>query len=193
MISAPCRFDAETHVYRDERGVVPNITSLLERAGLSDPTWYTLESRVRGRAVHHLTAEYDTGVLEDDDLDGLESLYKGYLLAHVKSVRIYGGHWQYVETPAVHPTFRFGGRPDRVGLVYSEPAVAELKSGAVEKAHQIQTALQAILVADTLELPAERVNRWACYLQANGRFQLFQHKGEQDFREARRIIAKFCR
>jgi hypothetical protein len=190
MKSAPFRFDEATHTYVDLGGVVlPHITGLLQLAGWVDETFFTAESCERGQAVHALTADYDLGAL---DPATCVSRYRGWLLGHVKAMSIVRPTFAHVEVPAVHPTLMFGGRPDRVATdFYGSAAVVEIKSGPPTKGHLIQTALQAILVAPELNLPAEHVLRFAEYATRNGRAKVERHERRADFDEAYRILKRY--
>lgn len=183
-------FDAANHEYIDAAGcVLPHITGMLEQTGWIDDRWYTEESCERGKEVHRLTASYDLGAL---DVPSCVSRYRAYLLAHVKAMGIERPDVLAVEEPVVHPRFRFGGRPDRTWLLRRLLAVGEVKTGAHEKSHQIQTALQAILVAVDSPIPPEHVGRFALYLRPNGKFTLEEHRDRRDFDEAYRVIKRCC-
>lgn len=189
------RFDAREHEYTDHRGrVLPHITGMLEKTGWIDSTWYTDESSVRGTAVHGLTADYDMGALDPAQC---VSKYRPWLLSHVKAMAIIKPTWDAIEAPAVHSRFRYGGRPDRKGSVYKIRTVLEIKTNnkgwALEKAHPIQLALQAILLADTDPLPAEHWNRLAAYYRPDGKFRIEHFKSKRDFDIAYDIIARCCR
>ncbi len=181
------RFNADEHTYiaLDTGETLPHITGLLGRSGWVDDEWYTEASAARGTAVHDLTAAYDLGAL---DVPSCTSKYRGYLLAHVKAMEMIQPEFLAVEEPLVHDRWRFGGRPDRVGKVYGQFAVLELKSGARAKSHPIQTALQAILVAPTLGLPPVALSRFALYWKANGKFAFEEHTRLGDLDEAYRIL-----
>lgn len=183
-------FDANRHEYVDEeRGeVLQHITGLLEAAGWIDSTWYTEQSCERGSAVHRMTADFDLGAL---DPVGCTSGYKPYLLGHVEAVGIIKPMFSHIEIPMVHPRYRYGGQPDRVGLMYGASAILEIKTAIKTDAHPIQTALQAILVAPELSLPPEAIVRYALYLKPNGRYKLEPHTKRSDFFEAQRIIKRF--
>jgi hypothetical protein len=184
------RFDADAHLYYYQGVIVPHITELLDRGGWIDDTWYTEESSERGVQVHRLTADYDLGAI---DVASCRSAYRGYLLSHVKAFSIMRPKILAVEEPAVHPELRFGGRPDRELLAYDLHAVLEGKSGDPTRAHQIQTALQAILLAPRAHLPAEALARFALYWKGSGKFKLEEHRDvRRDFAEARRLIHKYC-
>jgi hypothetical protein len=185
----PFRYDADYHEYIVGTGeVLPHITGMLERTGWVDDTWMTEESSERGQAVHDLTKTYDLGALH---LATCASRHRGYLLAHVAASRALRPAWTAIEEPHVHYGYRFGGRPDRVGKALQQQTVLEVKTAAPSRAHQIQTALQAILVSDLYPLPPEHWLRLTLYLKATGRFKLEQHNHRADFDEAYRII-KVC-
>ena len=181
------RFNADAHTYVDllTGEELPHITKMLENAGLVDDTWFTEESCERGTEVHRLTKDYD---LEALDPDGCVSIYRGYLLAHVKAVSVIQPRWEGIEEPLVHPQYRFGGRLDRLGVFYGAAGVLEIKTGLVTRAHQIQTALQAILAAPRFGLPAEMLTRYVLYLKDKGKFKLERHEDRHDFDTARVII-----
>lgn len=187
----PFRFDEARHEYRNvlTGRVVPHITGLLQAGGWIDDRWYTEESSERGKAVHKLTADYDLGAL---DVEGCVSAYKAWLLGHVQAMQIVPHEWAAVEEPRVHGCLNLAGRPDRVGRVFGTVAVYEIKSGPPEKSHGIQTALQAILIAPDVGLPAEAIQRFGAYYDARGKFKLEQHKARRDFDEATRLIRRFC-
>lgn len=188
--ATPFRFDAAAHEYFLEGQRVPGITEMLDRGGLYDKTWYTEASRQRGTAVHDLTSAFDLEALE---VESCHSPYRNYLLAHVAAMRALKPDWWDIEVPRVHPLLKFGGRCDRVGLVFQRRTILEEKSGAVEKAHQVQTALQAILLESVYALPAEAWQRLALYLGPKGKFKLYEHKDTHaDFAEARRLLKCFA-
>jgi hypothetical protein len=191
------RFNAADHEYLDlDTGeCFPHITGMLSDTGWVDDEWFTEESSERGIAVHRLTADYDLKAL---DVPTCTSKFRGYLLAYVKLVGIAQPTWLAVEEPLVHSTLRFGGRPDRDCIAYKLRAAWEIKSGAPARSHQIQTALQAMLIGDEAGLPYDAirngaVSRFCCYVKATGKFKLDEHKDRRDFDEARRIIRECTR
>jgi len=188
---APFRFDAANHEYIElaTGETRPHITGMLEQTGHIDPRWYTHDSRVRGQAVHHMTADYDLGVL---DVEQEQSRYRGYLLAHVELMAKMQPEILEVEQPRMHPRWRYGGRLDRVWRYAGALTIPEIKTGDYEKAHPIQTALQAILVELEHGLPAEMFVRMGVYLKPNGRAKVLQFNNPADFIEARKVIKCTC-
>lgn len=194
--SAPFRFDAANHEYWDlvTGAQLPSITQMLLQTGWVDDRWYTDAARNRGTAVHRLCADYDLGALDVAQLRVVipPVPYLGYLLAHVKAMQILQPEILEIEQTHVHAVHRYAGRLDRVLKVHNLVSVLEEKSGQPEAAHAIQTALQAILVADEYDLPAEMFGRYALYLKHNGRFRLMPHDKLSDFDEARKVIRQCC-
>lgn len=197
MRSAPFRFDQAKHLYIDigTGAILPHITGMLKHAGLVDDTWFTEESSLRGQAVHKLTADYDLGSIED--VPSVVGRYKPYLEAHAKAMSILQAEVLTVEEPLVHPGPRpWGGRPDRsIRLASRRLGVLEVKTTiGPHRSHEIQTALQAILVAACSPpgLPPEEYVRLALYLKPTGKFKVLEHTRAHDFTEARKIIREVC-
>jgi len=188
----PFRFDAGNHEYLNllTGEVFPHITGMLEQTGWIDDRWYTEESSTRGTVVHRLTAEHDLGAELPENAGGL---YRGYFLAYVQAIGLLRPTFHEVEIPHVHPYYRFGGRPDRRVTIAARKGVLEIKTGAPEKSHQIQTALQALLVARQFHLPPELLQRTCLYVKADGKFTLLEHVRRRDFDEARDVIRVCCR
>lgn len=192
LTDLPFRFDPGTHRYiaLDTGEVLPSITQMLADTGWVDNEFYTAESRTRGTAVHILTADYDLGAIQEPGQ--VSSRYKSYLMAYVRAMAMLNPTIVDVEVPMVHPTYRFGGRPDRIVEMNGKRGVLEIKSGGPERQHRIQTALQAILDSARCGMPAEALSRWCLYLKDTGKFALDVHPDRRDFDEARRVIRKCC-
>lgn len=190
-MSGAFRFDSASHEYIDVGTglVLPHVTGMLKQTGWVDDTFFTEESSLRGQAVHRITAEYDLGAL---DVASCVSRYRPYLLGHVRAMAIVRPEWDGIEEPAVHPTLKFGGRPDRRGKAWELRCVWEVKAAIPQRSHQIQTALQAILVAPAMGLPPFAIKRFVEYLKPNGKMKVDEHKDARDFREAERVIRECC-
>lgn len=206
-----CTFDASAHAYTLDGVRVPSITQLLEKGGLIEGAkYFTEESRRRGHEVHRLCMDFELGAL---DLPRLESPYRGYVLGYVAAVQALRPSWESIEIFDVHPTLRFGGRPDRVGPCMGRATVAEVKSAVqpgrcktmltpdgeeveiqhVCTHHTIQTALQCILVGGRNGLPApHRMQRLIFYVKANGKYAIEQCEDRRDFDVAYRLIKEWC-
>lgn len=185
------RFEPITHRYTllDGGAELPSITQLLKMARLVNDEFYTDESRERGTAVHDLTAAYDLGALT---LDGCKSTFKPYLLAHAQAMTMLKPEILAIEQPAVHPVYRYGGRADRILKLSGLRGVWEIKSGAREKSHPIQTALQAMLDSVECGIPADGLWRWCCYVKPSGKFSVEVHDNKSDYDVAREILRDYA-
>ena len=183
------RFDAIDHRYFLDGLEVPHIHRMLEQTGWMDDTWMTEESSARGREVHRLTAQHDLGAL---DLATVAQEHKGYVLAYVKALTVGRVGVASVEEACVHPTLKFGGRPDRTVKIQGLRGVLEIKTGQPMKGHPIQLALQAFLVADHAQLPPEALARFCVYLTPTGKFRLVEFTDRRDLDEAYRVIQRCC-
>ncbi len=121
----------QQHEYFSDGKRVDGLTSTLEEAGLirnSDP-WYA----GRGTAVHLATQFYDKGTLDESTVD---ARIKGYL----ESWKIFRADHRYVpieiEFKIYNPILMVATTIDRL------PGPLDLKSGAAEKWHILQIALQ---------------------------------------------------
>lgn len=193
------RFDREHHQYIDlaTGELLPHITEMLERTGWINDDWYTEESSARGTAVHALATRYllegwDTPMLNVAIGNTREEL-AGYFRSFIKAMQVLRPEILAVEEPMVHPHYRYGGRPDLVAKLTRAIAVIETKTGAPEKSHQIQTALQAILVAPRFQVQPSMILRYGLYTAADGKMaKLIPHTDKRDHDEARRVIRKAC-
>lgn len=183
------RFDAVDHVYTMNGEIVPSITQMLSTCGFVDDRWFREEHSQRGREVHRLAAEFDLGALEITDTEP-RTKYRGYLLAYKRAMEIIPHQWDAIEEPQVHPVYQFGGRPDRVGIMYNLHAVCEIKTGVEDRSHPVQTALQAIVMQPKVGIPAPQLGRYCLYVFGNGKFKLIQHVDRHDFDEAHRVIRR---
>lgn len=184
-------FDADAHVYTLGGEIIPSVTQMLARAGYVSEAFYTDDSAFRGQEVHRLCTDLDLGAIEAPaDLD---SSYKGWVLAYVAFLARVRPEWEQIEVARVHPTERWGGRPDRVGRIWGVEAIVEIKSGGPEKWHGLQTALHDLLMPD---LPPGVRTRYGLYLKKTGKFQLIPHdgtvpscsQGRHDYDKAREIL-----
>lgn len=179
--SSGLTFEAAGHVYWRGGRRVPNVTRVLEAVGLSDfgdvnPLVLAL-AQVRGTAVHLCTALDDRADLDESSVD---PELTGYLAAWRKFSRETHHEWTFIEEMAFHPRYEYATTADRIGLMFGNPAVVEIKSGPPQPATGPQTAAQAHCffpsgVAD------RSVRRYGCHLRADGTYSLIEYKDRTDF------------
>jgi hypothetical protein len=196
MTVAAFSFQASDHTYRLNGTIVPSITQLLTAAGLIREANYDAKSAERGSLVHRLCTELDLGAIED--VKRLDSPVKGWIQGYALFTQTVRPAWTVIEEAKASPKYRFGGRVDRLGAVYSMESIVELKSGACERWHGVQTALQDILWDDLR--PGIR-QRWGLYLKRTGKFRLIPHdgsdpscsQGRADYDQAYDLLQRFAR
>lgn len=195
MAFIECRYDEDTHTYTDVATgeLLQHVTGMMARDGIIDDRFFTEESSARGTAVHDLTAGYDLEALALEDIWGQ---YRPYLLAHDYAMTIAKklGKAEILEVEQihVHPRFRYACRLDRVERLYGAISVVEIKTGAEDESHGVQTALQAMACAEEYHLPPEAIRRWVLYEKPNGRARMRELKDRADFDRAREVIRRCC-
>jgi hypothetical protein len=183
-------FSEPSHSYFLDGVRVPSVTQLLQLGGYVTPgAWFSEKAAQRGTEVHRLTADFDLGALTLEDHD---SLYAGYLEAHVKAMKVINPVWEHIEQAFVHPGHKVAGRPDRVGRIYGAMSVCDLKTGGPADWHPLQLALQCVIVADTVNLPAEEIHRYAIYLSRTGSYRVQRHEDRRDFDRAYELLRRFA-
>lgn len=197
-------FDALSHRYVDVASgrVVPHVTQLLAEVGWDPQSrWYTAAGRERGTTVHQLTSDYDLGLIPD--MAALVSPYRGWLDAYVGAMRVMRPAWVLVEEMLYSERYGFAGRLDRAGHIAGQRAILEIKTCPRPPAparpiwsladrdatsHQIQTALQAILLAERDRVAPEAIARYVVYVTEQGRYKVRLHDDVRDLHEAYRIV-----
>jgi hypothetical protein len=175
-------YDAENHIYYDDAGgVIPGVTTILRYL---TPTYLNKEAADRGTFIHEATALDDE---EDLYWDGVPEEFTGYLFAW-RAFREKAGFTpirEYTELRVDHPRWRYAGRIDRGGTFGDDfPLwVLDIKTGARERWHRLQTAAYA----DALDAMGHPVAGRACvYLDADGSYNIALHP--TDWRRDMRVF-----
>jgi hypothetical protein len=133
-------FDEETHTYRVNGKVVPNVTRILKPLiGYEGVQAWMLERKSAiGKAVHKATELWDA---DDLDEEALDPILRPYLDAYKLFFDQVKPTWRRTERPVYHARFGYAGTLDREGLVFDEPAVVDLKCTVdITPAVGVQTA-----------------------------------------------------
>lgn len=166
-LTAGLAVDRETHVYRYQGELLPSVTQILTLVGLNDwsrvPPSILEAARLRGTAVH-AAIHY---LLEDDlDVDALDPRITPYVLAYDRFRQDTGFVPDTVETPVVHPTYRYAGTPDQCGpWPEGGRAIIDVKTGMESPCVGLQLAGYDLCFA-------ERHRRFALYLDEHGTYRL---------------------
>jgi hypothetical protein len=192
----PCRFDHESHSYRDQHGRRHlSVTQILQAAGVIDFSMVdpaTLAAAAeRGRRVHELTALWDQWRQTKNDMMSFLDRYEvsdelvGYLVQYDVFLTRYGFHPipEETERPRLVSIsgVLVGMTPDRVGYWPHRPrqrVVIDLKTGIQVLSHPLQLAAYAMALERSLVL-AQQVDRIALYLTPDShRMQQFSNPND---------------
>lgn len=155
---------------------LPHVTTILHRVGLIDAEWYTDLARDRGKALHAAAHYLDEGDLDWETVDPMiVSRLRQYqtFLEEVKPQII------EVEKLLKNPPF-YCGTPDRIVRIGERIGTLDLKSGAFERWHTIQSAMYAGCFPKPMA-------RWSLHLSGE-RYQLIEHKDRRDWEVAKAAI-----
>lgn len=159
----------------------PSVTRVLAAQGFIDTTFLTETSGDRGTFVHEATIYIDRDTL---DLNSVPAAWIGYLDSYRLWCERCRPQALLREARLHHPILDYCGTVDFFGWLEGDvwPWTIDLKSGAPEKWHKVQTAAyeEAIFAASDARTLLRR--RGALYLHEDGReATLVQHKSTRDF------------
>jgi hypothetical protein len=135
------RFDADTHTYWLGSTRLPGCTSILKECGVIDDRYYTEASRLRGQAVHAACHYLGEG---DLDWSSVSPKILGYVHAYERFMVEQNFHPRENEVPKYHKIYLYGVTPDSIGLLGTEEAIVERKTGPMPEWAALQTAAQAM-------------------------------------------------
>jgi hypothetical protein len=148
-VSAPFVFDAAAHRYYLGGVRLPNVTAVLQNAGLIDYGFLSVEDRARsmerGRRVHQATHDDDNHSLAEESISG-DLL--GYVEAWRNFRRDYGFVPRLIEHRVCNRQYGYAGTLDRVGSVRDgSEFLVDLKTGAAPAAVAIQLSAYSACLA----------------------------------------------
>jgi len=164
-------FDAKTHTYRMDGIEVPSVTQALTEAGIIDQQWYTSDGCIRGTYVATMTALYDNEMLDESSLD---PVLIPYLTAWKTFLEQSKSDVIMVEEAVFHPVARYAGTYDRWIVLNGRDTIVDIKTGAKEPWHPLQTAAYAHCFPNT---PMQRAG---VYLDKSGTYKLVDHRDPTD-------------
>lgn len=169
-------FDEQKHEYIFNGVPVPNVTSILESAGLSDfsgiPQRVLELASLRGKYVHKATELYDLGELDEDSLDPIVA---GYLNGWKKFITDFQPEIIDIERRLYCQKYHYAGTLDRLATINKKCIMLDIKSGAHSHAHAPQ------LAAYDHAHPLDIDERWTVYLSEDGQYKINKYSGKEDF------------
>lgn len=168
-------FDKQAHVYKWGDKVIPSVTQILKGVGIIEDKFYTDDAREKGTYVHAVLEMIDRN--PDKRIDYDESV-SGYVKAWGDFKRDNVDEILEIEKPMFFDDYLFAGTLDRiVKLKNVGNAVIDIKTGASQRWHELQTAGYELLAFDKQTTP-----RACVYLSEDGRYQIKRHQFMSDFR-----------
>ncbi len=128
-------FDKAAHQYRVDGRLVPSVTSVLNAAGLTNPRFFTQESRERGTAVHSAIHYLVQGDLDESSLcKEVMRYFKAFVmfqnLTHFTTIfseyTVYSGDFDYI------------GTLDLYGWLNGRRVIIDVKTGSVPPTVDLQ-------------------------------------------------------
>jgi len=178
-------FDPKTHIYRNtETGlVIPNVTSILKKAGLVDFSMVDKDELKRaqdfGKAVHSATHLYDTNNL---DMGSLSLALEPYLEDWIKWKRDSGFVIQSSEQIVYSKKWNYAGTYDRVGLLDGVRTLIDIKTGTtLPKTIALQIAAYMGAYNESTNYPKIK-RRLSIWLRGDGQARPTEYKERTDFR-----------
>ena len=165
----------DTHTYLLDGTPIPGVTMILQAAGLYDDSFFTEESRNRGKYVHRACLYY---LQNDLDEDTIPDEYRGYIEAFKRFMKeadcqVYAG---LCEVPWFSEACRFGGTIDMPCMLNGKESLIDIKSGVESPTTGIQLAAYSMLY----DVPL--VNRYGLYLKADGKYKLIPYADRNDIK-----------
>ncbi len=154
-------FHEEDHSYLVHGKRAPGVTTILRSCGIGVNSFWTVEGREFGRAVH-MACRYQA----EADLDF--SLLADTVKPRVEAYNLFCQDMNFAPDLIEQPLYRerplYCGTPDQVQL---DRAVVDFKCGAHDRSHALQLAAYAFL------LPNPHIyERWAVHLLETGQYSL---------------------
>lgn len=171
-------FNAENHVYTYDGISVPSVTTVLDATldQFANVPADKLEfAQQRGTAVHTATALYD---LDDLDVETLDSQLIPYLDAWISFRKDTGFVPQSIESRLFHKRHWYAGTYDRIGKLFDNDCVIDIKSGALMPSAGPQSA--AYFEAYNYHRSEKLKTRWVIQLKPNGTYAVHQMQDKED-------------
>ena len=162
------------HKYTSGKKKYPSVSKIMQHFGLTpDYNRFGNETACNfGSAVHKLCELYD-----EKDLADYDSNLQTHLDAYVSFLKMYNPEWIIIEVPIASKIWGFAGMPDRVGIIDDKNCIVDIKTGAKQPYHQIQTGFYQVLAEEYLDIKIKK--RFTLLLKAD-KFELIEHTNPAD-------------
>jgi hypothetical protein len=164
-------FREEDHSYWLDGRRLESVTEILSLSGIADYRWSNEESMTRGSFVHRATEYIDKGSL---DWTTLDDTLRPYCEAYQRFVEDKRPEIILSEKPMYHATYLYSGKPDRVFLLDGVTSLIDLKTGAPNRATQIQMAAYREMIRVSEDIHCAKC--FSLHLRDDGTYRLDEIK-----------------
>jgi hypothetical protein len=195
------KMDEATHGYTVDGRVIPSVTKIIyavlaidekyerlrEEGFLVDPEPYAKF----GTAVHRACELHVKGTLNREEMD---PLLEPALTAFIQFIKDTGFDILESETMTYSKKFWYAGTYDLYGSFGGKFAIVDIKTGTIQKWHNLQTAGYAMLKQGTLEPAANfpLIDRYCLYLDRDKpKYKLKKHKDDRDMKFWEQMVSVF--
>ena len=172
-------YNDETHQYFLDGTELTSVTKLLTECGIIDTRFFSKGGADNGRRRHKVTELYDQGKLKWEEVLAEDI---PYLEAWIQFKEDYEVKIQFIEQQMYHELLDYAGTIDRLADIKGEPTVIDIKTGAKNKATELQLILYGLMVEP-------KPNLMIVYLKKNGKYKVeeFGYENERYAMAAVRI------
>lgn len=172
-------FDADQHRYFLDGRELPSVTTVLKSVGIIDPSKYADgDAALRGTYVAEATALLDRGELIEE---GLDARLVGYIRAWKAFLADNEVETFLVEERVYSSKYGYAGMLDRTAHFQDRHWLFDIKTGARERWHGIQTAAYRECRPDLKQRIGCLHQRGAVYLKPDGSYKLDVHDNPDDW------------
>ena len=180
------RFIEDPHSYLHDGKPMAGLTSALAAEGYIKNGFYTDEGKDRGTAVALGCEDYNRG---GSDWRRLPADYLPYVHAWEEYCEVHLFNPSHIEQPVHSHIHQFATKPDAIGPDKdNECVVVEVKTGASEPWHPLQTAAQALAYAEEHNIPLHTIRRRAVILMPTGKHRPVPHDDRRDYEIVRAMF-----
>ena len=167
-------FEPKEHKYFSGKREFPSITFLLKHFGMCPDYDRFGNDTARDFGTH---AHAATALLDQNNLGEYHPDMEPWLNGYRKFLHVHQPEWTAIEKPFISFVWGFAGMPDRFGMMSRKTSIVEIKFGAENDSHELQTAGQQILIEEYYSVRVQE--RYSLYVKPND-FRLVKHSGKTD-------------
>lgn len=178
------KYDEKAHIYSIDNRIIPNVTGIIERGGLSNFFNVSQEELSKkatlGKFVHLISSLYDYDA-DNVEIDEIALTFKTYLNGWIKFRKDLNFIPDEIETIVYSKRYNFAGRLDRVGKINKIITLVDIKTGSdIPPSTAIQTAGYMIAYNENRKVKDQIKRRIAVLIREDGTYKIKEFKDLTD-------------